>query len=57
LLRLPPDHLDRLLTQVDNAAGLSLKNFSYDDAFRITGIADAAAARCRGRMGTTRSIC
>ena len=33
---------DGKITQVDNAAGLSLKNYGYDDAFRITGIADAA---------------
>jgi RHS repeat-associated protein len=32
---------DGKLTQIDNANGTSLKNFSYDDAFRITGIADA----------------
>jgi RHS repeat-associated protein len=32
---------DGKLTQLDNANGTSLKNFSYDDAFRITGISDA----------------
>jgi RHS repeat-associated protein len=33
--------IDGKITQVDNAAGLSLKNYGYDDAFRITGITDA----------------
>jgi len=32
---------DGKITQVDNASGASLKNYSYDDAFRITGISDA----------------
>jgi RHS repeat-associated protein len=32
---------DGKLTQVDNANGASLKNYAYDDAFRITGITDA----------------
>jgi RHS repeat-associated protein len=32
---------DGKITQVDNANGASLKNYSYDDAFRITGISDA----------------
>jgi RHS repeat-associated protein len=32
---------DGKITQVDNANGASLKNYSYDDAFRITGIGDA----------------
>jgi RHS repeat-associated protein len=32
---------DGKITQVDNAAGLSLKDYAYDDAFRITGITDA----------------
>ncbi len=32
---------DGKITQVDNANGASLKNYAYDDAFRITGIADA----------------
>ena len=35
---------DGKVTQVDNANGASLKNFSYDDAFRITGIADAGSS-------------
>jgi RHS repeat-associated protein len=33
---------DGKITQVDNANGASLKNYGYDDAFRITGITDAA---------------
>jgi RHS repeat-associated protein len=33
---------DGKITQVDNASGASLKNYAYDDAFRITGISDAA---------------
>jgi RHS repeat-associated protein len=33
---------DGKVTQVDNANGASLKNYAYDDAFRITGISDAA---------------
>jgi RHS repeat-associated protein len=33
---------DGKITQVDNANGASLKNYAYDDAFRITGITDAA---------------
>ena len=33
---------DGKVTQVDNANGASLKNYAYDDAFRITGITDAA---------------
>src|SRR5262245_10187639 len=33
---------DGKVTQVDNANGASLKSYSYDDAFRITGIAEAA---------------
>jgi YD repeat-containing protein len=33
---------DGKITQVDNANGASLKTFAYDDAFRITGIAEAA---------------
>ncbi len=32
---------DGKVTQVDNANGVSLKTYAYDDAFRITGIADA----------------
>lgn len=32
---------DGKVTQVDNANGASLKNYAYDDAFRITGIDDA----------------
>ncbi len=32
---------DGKITQVDNANGASLKTYSYDDAFRITGISDA----------------
>jgi RHS repeat-associated protein len=32
---------DGKVTQVDNANGASLKNYAYDDAFRITGISDA----------------
>ena len=32
---------DGKITQVDNANGASLKNYGYDDAFRITGITDA----------------
>jgi RHS repeat-associated protein len=32
---------DGKITQVDNANGASLKNYAYDDAFRITGITDA----------------
>jgi RHS repeat-associated protein len=32
---------DGKITQVDNANGASLKNYTYDDAFRITGISDA----------------
>jgi RHS repeat-associated protein len=32
---------DGKITQVDNANGASLKNYAYDDAFRVTGIADA----------------
>jgi YD repeat-containing protein len=32
---------DGKVTQVDNANGSSLKNYAYDDAFRITGITDA----------------
>lgn len=32
---------DGKITQVDNANGASLRNYSYDDAFRITGISDA----------------
>jgi RHS repeat-associated protein len=35
---------DSKITQVDNASGASLKNYSYDDAFRITGIADAGSS-------------
>jgi RHS repeat-associated protein len=31
---------DGKVTQVDNANGVSLKNYGYDDAFRITGITD-----------------
>jgi RHS repeat-associated protein len=33
---------DGKITQVDNANGASLKNYGYDDAFRITSITDAA---------------
>jgi RHS repeat-associated protein len=33
---------DGKITQVDNANGASLKTYAYDDAFRITGISDAA---------------
>jgi RHS repeat-associated protein len=33
---------DGKITQVDNANGASLKNYAYDDAFRITGITDVA---------------
>jgi RHS repeat-associated protein len=33
---------DGKIFQVDNAAGVSLKNYAYDDAFRITGISDVA---------------
>jgi RHS repeat-associated protein len=33
---------DGKVSQVDNANGASLKNYAYDDAFRITGITDAA---------------
>ena len=36
---------DGKVTQVDNAAGASLKNYTYDDAFRITGITDAGRQR------------
>jgi RHS repeat-associated protein len=32
---------DGKVTQIDLASGASLKNFSYDDAFRITGISEA----------------
>ena len=32
------------VTQVDNASGVSRKNYSYDDAFRVTGIADAGSS-------------
>jgi YD repeat-containing protein len=32
------------VTQVDNASGASLKNYTFDDAFRITGIADAGSS-------------
>jgi YD repeat-containing protein len=32
---------DGKVTQLNNASGASLKNFTYDDAFRITGISDA----------------
>ena len=32
---------DGKVTQVDNANGASLKNYAYDDAFRITGLSDA----------------
>jgi RHS repeat-associated protein len=35
---------DGKITQVDNASGASLKNYAYDDAFRITGIADAGSS-------------
>jgi RHS repeat-associated protein len=34
--------IDGKITQVDNANGASLKTYAYDDAFRVTGIADAA---------------
>jgi RHS repeat-associated protein len=33
---------DGKVSQVDNANGASLKNYAYDNAFRITGITDAA---------------
>ncbi len=33
---------DGKVTHVDIANGASLKNYGYDDAFRITGITDAA---------------
>jgi RHS repeat-associated protein len=33
---------DGKIRQVDNANGASLETFAYDDAFRITGIAEAA---------------
>ena len=32
---------DGKVTQVDNASGASLKNYGYDDAFRITSVTDA----------------
>jgi YD repeat-containing protein len=32
---------DGKITQVDNANGASLKNYGYDDAFRITSVSDA----------------
>jgi RHS repeat-associated protein len=32
---------DGKITQIDNANGASLKNYGYDDAFRITSVADA----------------
>jgi RHS repeat-associated protein len=32
---------DGKITQIDNANGASLKNYAYDDAFRITSITDA----------------
>ena len=32
---------DGKITQVDNANGQSLKNYGYDDAFRITSVTDA----------------
>jgi RHS repeat-associated protein len=32
---------DGKITQVDNANGASLKNYGYDDAFRITSVTDA----------------
>jgi RHS repeat-associated protein len=32
---------DGKITQVDNANGVSLKNYAYDDAFRITSVTDA----------------
>ena len=32
---------DGKVTQLDNANGVSLKTYAYDDAFRITGIGDA----------------
>ena len=32
---------DGKITQVDNANGQSLKNYGYDDAFRITSVSDA----------------
>jgi RHS repeat-associated protein len=35
---------DGKLTQFDNANGSSLKNLSYDDAFRITGITDPVSS-------------
>jgi len=34
-------HTDGKVTQIDNANGASLKNYGYDNAFRITGITDA----------------
>jgi RHS repeat-associated protein len=36
--------IDGKVTQVDNANGASLKNYAYDDAFRITGISDAGSS-------------
>jgi YD repeat-containing protein len=35
---------DGKITQIDNANGASLKNYGYDDAFRITSISDAGSS-------------
>jgi RHS repeat-associated protein len=42
---------DGKITQVDNASGASLKDYAYDDAFRITGITDALNASLSWTFG------
>jgi hypothetical protein len=45
---------DGKITQVDNANGASVKNCTYDGAFRITGITDVCGPHLISQIATSK---